>query len=298
MLQKKSLLRNSEDDAAASTISSEEEAVTLPPPPLEADESSITMERGENNNISIFFSPNNHGKPTRIIFNGLFEGGLLRTFFTADLITTIVFKNVYRTESCAFRHSEFPRLEHIVFDGGNCRMQMPRTVSTVSFLGDYEIEKNLSLPDHVREMAITAELSNALRSLSCGGLAQITVDGQRIAADGVIRFGLELRGLKAIDLSGSSFHTVSINNLPDLQHLFLSHSAVSSLQIGKESMGNLRDVAVIGCERLQLGDELSLNSPQLIVTYDDKTAGREAFDISDGNPRIRCQFVKIDDALS
>jgi hypothetical protein len=299
VLQKKSTLRNSENDANAPAISPDEESVPLQPPPAESDEPSITMERGENNNVSIFFSPSNHGKPTRLIFNGIFEKSLLRTFFTANLITTIVLKNICRTESCAFECSEFPKLEHIVFDGGNCRTQMPQTVSKISYLGNYEIEKNLSLPIHVREMAITSELSHALRSLSCGGLARITVDGQSIAADGVIRFDSEFGGLKAIDLSGSSVREVHINNLPDLQHLLLSHSAISSLQISSESMGNLRDIAIIGCEKLQLGDngEPFLSCPKLTITYNDKTAGKEAFDGNDGNSHIRCHFAKIDGTL-
>jgi hypothetical protein len=298
MLQRKSTLRGSGNDDDASAVPSDGEPVSLPPPPAQVEEPSITMERGENNNVSIFFSQGNHGKPTRLIFNGIFEKGLLRTFFTADLIAAIVLKNICRIEPCALECSEFPRLKHIVFDGGNCRAQMSKTVTKISYLGNYEIEKNLSFPGHVKEISIISELSHALRSLSCGGLVRISVDGQSIAADGVIRFGPELGGLKAIDLSGSPIREVHINNLPNLQHLFLSHSAVSSLQIGGESMGNLRNIAIIGCEQLQLGNELSLNFPQLTVTYDDKTAGKEVFDVSNSDPRIRCHFMKIDDTLA
>jgi hypothetical protein len=300
VLQKKASLKNGGDDANTSAVFSDGEPIQPIPSPTELEEPSITVEKGENNGVSIFFSPNNHGKPTRLIFSGIFEKSLLRTFFTADLITTIVLKNIFQAESCVLGHSEFPRLEHVVFDGGNCHTHMPGTVSKISYLGNYEIEKNLSLPGHVREMAITSEISHALRSLSCGSLTRIRVDGQNIAADGIIRFGPELGGLKAIDLSGSSFHEVRISGLLSLEHLFLSHSTVSSLKIGSESMGNLRSIAIIGCEHLQLGDygEPLLSSSQLTITYDNGTADKEVFNSNGDNPRIRCHFVKIDGTTS
>jgi hypothetical protein len=278
MLQKKASLRNGAD---VPVVSPGENSLQVPPSAAELDEEpSITVERGENNDVSISFSSNNREKPTRLIFNGIFEKRLLRTFLMTDLITTIVLKNIRWIESYAFGHGEFPRLKHIVFDGGNCCTQIPKTVSKISYLGSYEIEKNLSLPAHIREVAITAEISRALRSISCGNLRQINIDGQDTVVDGIIRFGPELGGLKAIDLSGSSFHEVHISNLPFLEYLFLSNSTVSSLKIESESMHSLRNIVIIGCEHLRLDNTCAFfsSSPRLVVTYDGKTTEREVFD--------------------
>ncbi|MDR1456978.1 MAG: hypothetical protein LBI34_02915 [Puniceicoccales bacterium] len=296
MLQKKTSLRKDGNDTNAPAISSDGESVQ-PPPAAEIEEPSLTMERGGNNDISIFFSPNAHGKPTKIIFKGICEKGLLRTFIVADLITTIVLENITRPEPYGFMPSEFPYLKHIVFSGGSCRAQMPKTVSKVSYLGNYEIEKNLSLPAHIREVAIGAEVACTLRSFSCGNLAQITINGNDIVADGVIQFGPEFCGLKAIDLSGSLCRGVTINGLPSIEHLFLSNSAISSLKIGSESSGRLRNISIIGCAHLHLNatDVSFSNSSRLIITYDNRTAGRDLFDSGNGT-YAACHFIKIDDS--
>ncbi|MDR2341196.1 MAG: hypothetical protein LBD72_02620 [Puniceicoccales bacterium] len=294
MLRLKASLRNAEDDESTPEGPPNKEQSQLSSPDAAFKEPSVVMEVGKNNDVSICFSQNNRGKPTRLIFNGIFEKKLLRTVFVPDSIKTIVLLDICRSETCVLERSEFPQLEHVTFDGGNCRAQIPRTVSKITYQRNYEIEKNLSLPSHVTELAITTKLCQTLRSISCGGVVRISVDGQDIAADGHIRFGAEFKGIKSIDLSGSSFREVSINNLPELEHLFLSNSAVSLLTIGSESRNNLKNVSLIGCNYFQPStiETCFQNIPRLIVAYDDRTAGNEVFSCGN-NLQTQCHFVKI-----
>jgi hypothetical protein len=262
--------------------------------------SEVIIEKGENNSISIHFPTNNHGSPSRLVFNGIVGMPAIKGLISLELITTVVFKNVCMDEPYVFNGKEFPRLEHVVLDGTSGEIRLPKSVCQMSYLGGCRLGKNFSPPAHVKKLIFTSEITQTLKSLNGNNLELIKVNGQDVMANGRVQFNDYFEELKAINFQGNPLEKVRIDGLQHLEHLLLSHSNICSLWIDEKSTENLRSICIIGCKNFHFSDDnrFLFGKRGLTITYDDDTACKDELDAvrkqrrNGKDPLVQCGFVR------